>query len=178
MIGLDSEDDARESNDWSDYAGLDEEERQRIDQDSKLAAQLQAEEYDNDHHYLGINDYDTSGDEDEDYIDSTDSSHLPSDAAEQVNMFLWNGLWLERLGSARRMMLDQLLKPLKPLSGQIFKGNLSSILEISPKYQAIVKLLLGLWPFKEADVPARTKHDDNFVIITNFPLCAWLTNEA
>ena len=56
----------------------------------------------------------------------------------------------------------------------VFKHALPSILATSPKYQAIVKLVNGSWPTDPVNNASLMKPTDKLVVITCFPMSAWL----
>lgn len=60
----------------------------------------------------------------------------------------------------------------------LYWEHLFCMLEESPKYEAILQILQGSWPLEDADKESRIKHDDELVIISNFPICTWLINEV
>nr|AUW31013.1 hypothetical protein [Cladonia uncialis subsp. uncialis] len=55
-----------------------------------------------------------------------------------------------------------------------YKRASSNILASSPKYQAVLQLVKGTWPASPDKEASLMKSTDKLVVITSFPVCAWL----
>ena len=60
----------------------------------------------------------------------------------------------------------------------LFEHALPSILATSPKYQAVLDLVNGSWPTDPAQNASLMKPTDKLVVITCFPIAAWLIAEV